>query len=300
MKEIKKKMSYLKEHGKVRRWIVVAVWFLICAGLIINYGILNSNAGKIVESHLNEYQDFPGTGTQQIKLTSRLYDTRQQRMIVKFQLQEPTDIKSEILPQYLKYKIATVSPEKTKTVIIPITNTKYVVVIDNLKPDFKAIQIQIANKTPQTTTSNIDDPYTKFIIKDKRSIEKEHVSSLSPKKFAISAINDEIRQKRDSIKRNKKSINNYKAAIKVDKQKINEEKLNRKYQIASKQKETDEDIDSLKTDIESNKTSIQNKKDKNIKHLEEIDLLKEKQKAIEMGNYKLPKVIKQGQINIKN
>lgn len=299
MIKIKQLHSYLKEHGKFRRWLVVLVWFLTCGFLIINYGILNSNSGKIKETAINKFQTIPGNDVQNIKLTDRSYDPKQNRMIVKLELSEAADIKSEILPQYLKYKIATVNPEKTKTSVIPITNTKYVMVIDNLKSDFKAIQIKVADKAPQQISSKPDDPYVQFIIKDKKSIEKNHISTLSPEKFAVASINDEIKDDQKAIQKNLKKNKNLKEMNQVNDQKIEEEKLNRKYQVASQQKETDEDIENLETDKETNNTEIQKNKDKNSKKREEINLLKDKQSAIKSGSYKLPKILKQEQILVK-
>lgn len=299
MRKIKQLHSYLKEHGKVRRWLVVLIWFTACVGMILNYGVLNSNSGKIIETALNKYQTFPGNDTQNIKLTDREYDPKQSRMIIKFQLSEAPDIKSEILPQYLKYKIATVNPEKTKTSVIPITNTKYVIVVDNLRPDFKAIQIKVANKTPQQVDTNLKDPYVEFIIKDKKAIEKTHTSTLSPKKFAIASINDEIKNDQKAIQKNLKKNKGLKEMNRVNDEKIKEEKLNRKYQVASKQKETDENIESLESDKDTNIAEIQKNKDRNTKKLEEINLLKEKRTAIKSGSYKLPKILKQNQIIAK-
>ena len=301
MNKVKRGWQYLREHSRLRRYLVIGLYLLLTGGLIINYGLLNRQATKHDATPLNSYQSFSGgSNAQGVKLVQRDYSPSQQRLIATFEVQPATDPTTEILAQYLQFKLATVAPEHLKMVVIPVTENKYVVMVDHLKNDFQAIRLRLVNATPQPDQSTSTRPQADFIITNQAKIKRAKVSNLSPQKFAIEAIDDEINSRQRSIKHQGTKIAMAKQAIAADNDKIATKRENRKYEIASQLSQTDSDIETLTGDIEQNQQVITASKNK-INSLKAAQaLLKKKQTAIQNGTFKLAKVTKSTQITHKN
>ncbi len=224
-------------------------------------------------------------------------------MIATFEMQASTDPAAEITAEYLKFKVATVVNQKIKMVVIPTTENKYVVMIDHLNDNFQAIQFTLVNDAPQVQSDNSDSktgkPTVKFVINDKSSINKTHVSSLKPEDFAIRSIDGEIKDRRRKVKIQKNKISDYQIGIAADNDKIKTKKVNRKYEVPSQQEKTDSDITTLEDDRDQLKSSIVTANHRIGSLNAEQELLEKKQKAIKDGTYKLPKVTKSTQITRK-
>ncbi|MGH1586970.1 hypothetical protein ACQ989_17145, partial [Lactiplantibacillus plantarum] len=91
-----------------------------------------------------------------------------------------------------------------------------------------------------------------------------------------------------------------KTAISADHDKIQTKRTNRKYEVASQQTQTDNDIETLTGDIEQNQQNITGAKHRISTLKAEQALLKKKQTAIRNGTFKLAKVTKSTQITHKN
>lgn len=304
MHKIKLGWHYIKEHSRLRRFSIIGIYLISSLGLLIGYGLLNRQSTGNDDTPLNAYQTFSGSSSSQgVKLIDRAYSAKQKRMIATFEMQSSTDPATEITSEYLKFKVATVVSQKIKMVVIPTTENKYVVMVDNLNDNFQAIQFTLINNTPQvqtdTTDSNEAKPTVKFVINDKNSINKQNVSSLNPEEFAIKSIDGEIKDRRRKVKVQKDKIHDYQTGIAADTDKIRTKKVNRKYEVPSQQEKTDSDISTLENERDQLKSSIAsaNRRIGSLNAAQE--LLKKKQKAIKDGTYKLPKTTKSTQITRK-
>lgn len=301
MKKLTTGWRYLKEHSRLRRFFIIGLYLVLTGGLIINYGLLNRQTTKNDDTPLNSYQSFSGDNSAQgVKLVQRQYSPTQQRLITTFEVQASTDPTTEILSQYLHFKLATVVPQNLKMVVIPVTENKYVVMVDHLNQNFEAIRFRLVNATPQTDQTSSSAPQADFIVTNQAKIRHTHVSDLSPKAFASQAINDEISALNTSIKRQQNKIKIAKTAISADHDKIQTKRTDRKYEVASQQTQTDNDIETLTGDIEQNQQNITGAKHRISTLKAEQALLKKKQVAIKNGTFKLAKVTKSTQITHKN
>lgn len=301
MKKLTTGWRYLKEHSRLRRFFIIGLYLVLTGGLIINYGLLNRQTTKNDDTPLNSYQSFSGDNSAQgVKLVQRQYSPTQQRLIATFEVQASTDPTTEILSQYLHFKLATVVPQNLKMVVIPVTENKYVVMVDHLNQNFEAIRFRLVNATPQTDQTSSSAPQADFIVTNQAKIRHTHVSDLSPKAFASQAINDEISALNTSIKRQQNKIKIAKTAISADHDKIQTKRTDRKYEVASQQTQTDNDIETLTGDIEQNQQNITGAKHRISTLKAEQALLKKKQVAIKNGTFKLAKVTKSTQITHKN
>lgn len=301
MKKLTTGWRYLKEHSRLRRFFIIGLYLVLTGGLIINYGLLNRQTTKNDDTPLNSYQSFSGDNSAQgVKLVQRQYSPTQQRLIATFEVQASTDPTTEILSQYLHFKLATVVPQNLKMVVIPVTENKYVVMVDHLNQNFEAIRFRLVNATPQTDQTSSSAPQADFIVTNQAKIRHTHVSDLSPKAFASQAINDEISALNTSIKRQQNKIKIAKTAISADHDKIQTKRTDRKYEVASQQTQTDNDIETLTGDIEQNQQNIKGAKHRISTLKAEQALLKKKQVAIKNGTFKLAKVTKSTQITHKN
>ncbi|WP_412053190.1 hypothetical protein [Lactiplantibacillus plantarum] len=301
MKKLTTGWRYLKEHSRLRRFFIIGLYLVLTDGLIINYGLLNRQTTKNDDTPLNSYQSFSGDNSAQgVKLVQRQYSPTQQRLIATFEVQASTDPTTEILSQYLHFKLATVVPQNLKMVVIPVTENKYVVMVDHLNQNFEAIRFRLVNATPQTDQTSSSAPQADFIVTNQAKIRHTHVSDLSPKAFASQAINDEISALNTSIKRQQNKIKIAKTAISADHDKIQTKRTDRKYEVASQQTQTDNDIETLTGDIEQNQQNITGAKHRISTLKAEQALLKKKQVAIKNGTFKLAKVTKSTQITHKN
>ncbi|MCT3267881.1 hypothetical protein EFT62_09135 [Lactiplantibacillus plantarum] len=301
MKKLTTGWRYLKEHSRLRRFFIIGLYLVLTGGLIINYGLLNRQTAKNDDTPLNSYQSFSGDNSAQgVKLVQRQYSPTQQRLIATFEVQASTDPTTEILSQYLHFELATVVPQKLKMVVIPVTENKYVVMVDHLNQNFEAIRFRLINATPKTDQTSSSMPQADFIVTNQTKIRRAHVSSLSPTAFASQTIDDEISTRNTSIKRQQNKIKIAKTAISADHDKIQMKQANRKYEVASQQTQTDNDIETLTGDIEQNQQNITSAKHRiNTLKAEQV-LLKKKQAAIKNGTFKLAKVTKSTQITHKN
>lgn len=301
MKKLTTGWRYLKEHSRLRRFFIVGLYLVLTGGLIINYGLLNRQTAKNDDTPLNSYQSFSGDNSAQgVKLVQRQYSPTQQRLIATFEVQASTDPTTEILSQYLHFELATVVPQKLKMVVIPVTENKYVVMVDHLNQNFEAIRFRLINATPKTDQTSSSAPQADFIVTNQAKIRRAQVSALSPKAFASQTINDEISARNTSIKRQQNKIKLAKTAISADHDKIQTKRTNRKYEVASQQTQTDNDIETLTGDIEQNQQNIKSAKQRIRTLAAEQALLKKKQAAIKNGTFKLAKVTKSTQITHKN
>lgn len=301
MKKLTTGWRYLKEHSRLRRFFIIGLYLVLTGGLIINYGLLNRQTTKNDDTPLNSYQSFSGDNSAQgVKLVQRQYSPTQQRLIATFEVQASTDPTTEILSQYLHFKLATVVPQNLKMVVIPVTENKYVVMVDHLNQNFEAIRFRLVNATPQTDQTSSSAPQADFIVTNQAKIRHAHVSDLSPKAFASQTINDEISALNTSIKRQQNKIKIAKTAISADHDKIQTKRTDRKYEVASQQTQTDNDIETLTGDIEQNQQNITGAKHRISTLKAEQALLKKKQAAIKNGTFKLAKVTKSTQITHKN
>ncbi len=301
MKKLTTGWRYLKEHSRLRRFFIIGLYLVLTGGLIINYGLLNRQTTKNDDTPLNSYQSFSGDNSAQgVKLVQRQYSPTQQRLIATFEVQASTDPTTEILSQYLHFKLATVVPQNLKMVVIPVTENKYVVMVDHLNQNFEAIRFRLVNATPQTDQTSSSAPQADFIVTNQAKIRQTHVSDLSPKAFASQAINDEISARNTSIKRQQNKIKIAKMAISADHDKIQTKRTDRKYEVASQQTQTDNDIETLTGDIEQNQQNITGAKHRISTLKAEQALLKKKQAAIKNGTFKLAKATKSTQITHKN
>ena len=301
MKKLTTGWRYLKEHSRLRRFFIIGLYLVLTGGLIINYGLLNRQTTKNDDTPLNSYQSFSGDNSAQgVKLVQRQYSPTQQRLIATFEVQASTDPTTEILSQYLHFKLATVVPQNLKMVVIPVTENKYVVMVDHLNQNFEAIRFRLVNATPQTDQTSSSAPQADFIVTNQAKIRQAYVSDLSPKAFASQAINEEISARNTSIKRQQNKIKIAKTAISADHDKIQTKRTDRQYEVASQQTQTDNDIETLTGDIEQNQQNITSAKHRISTLKAEQALLKKKQTAIRNGTFKLAKVTKSTQITHKN
>ncbi|MFW2843925.1 hypothetical protein [Lactiplantibacillus plantarum] len=301
MKKLTTGWRYLKEHSRLRRFFIIGLYLVLTGGLIINYGLLNRQTAKNDDTPLNSYQSFSGDNSAQgVKLVQRQYSPTQQRLIATFEVQASTDPTTEILSQYLHFELATVVPQELKMVVIPVTENKYVVMVDHLNQNFEAIRFRLINATPKTDQTSSSRPQADFIVTNQAKIRQAQVSALSPKAFASQTINAEISARNTSIKRQQNKIKLAKTTISADHDKIQTKRTNRKYEVASQQTQTDNDIETLTGDIEQNQQNIRSAKQHIRTLAAEQALLKKKQAAIKNGTFKLAKVTKSTQITHKN
>lgn len=299
MKRLKRGWQFYREHGWLRRGLVVGVYLVISGGLLINYGWLHRTSNAHDDTPLNSYQTFNDSNSQGIKLVSRGYSAPQKRLIATFKLQAATDPTTEILASYLKFKVATVMPQKVETTVIPVTENKYVVLVDGLKPDFQAIRLRLINQTPQTDTTANQHGKVDFIMTQGAASRGSRVTKLTPQAYAGQAIKEEIQQRQKRITKQQTTIKNAQDAMAVDQAKIKMKQANLKYEVASQRTKSEDDIETLRGDIEQNQQAIQHAKQAITTAKKEQALLAKKQAAIKAGTFKLAKVTKSSQITQK-
>lgn len=290
MKNIKTAWLWLREHGKYRRLVMVSVWLLLSIYLVLG-ALMAPHVSNIDDTPMNQYIEFSGNDPASIRMTSKQYNVKKERLVLKLNVQSSTDDPDlQVIDNDLKFEGETLNQTNAIVKVVPTTTNNFVVIVDNLSSKFGALKLTINNETPQTTAGGQAQKGGKvsFIVNENKKIEDSKLPQLTREQYAEEAINSQLDDENKLQNKKETIIKQANAAIEADTEKIDVLKKDIKYQTPAEKEQSNSAISNLKSDQSDNRETIR-EANKSIENSNtRISLLKEKQNAILNGTYKLP------------
>ncbi|USS89978.1 hypothetical protein [Fructilactobacillus cliffordii] len=289
--KLKKFYRYLKYHSYIKRWIVVAAWFSIFL-FLVSGALFGKRISNIANTPINQAVNFEnngnsGTGNTAMKLISKAYDPRKKRMILQLKTTGNNDVTQQLISKYVEFNIKSLSDTDAEVSVIPVTDNDYIVDVQNLKPNFKALQVSVTNDTPITGSTNKSQGTAKFVVNEDNKLNGK-VSDKSDKDLANEVVKQQIKSVKKDIESKHKKISLAQTTIDADKERQKTLQENEKYEVDSQKKKTQDNLDSLNNDISQNQQIISENKHGIKVGRKKIKLLEKKQEAIKDGSFKMP------------
>ncbi|WP_413628327.1 hypothetical protein R4B61_07620 (plasmid) [Fructilactobacillus vespulae] len=290
--KIKKYFRYLKYHSYVKRWIILGVW--LSGFLILVTGALFGNRiSNVASTPINQTVNFEGgknssTANTALKLVKKAYSPDKKRLILQLKATGNNDVTQKLLAKYVTFKVETLGNSDGEVSVIPVTDNDYIVDINNLEPHFKALRLWVTNDTPITGSTGKSQGKAKFVVNEDETLGKTKVPNKTDNELASDVAKEQIKAVQDDIVTKQNEIETANKTIKADKDREKTLEDNKKYEVASQQKKTEDNLATLRSDIQQNEQIITDKKTGIENNKNKIKLLEKKQKAIENGTFKLP------------
>ena len=300
------KLPFIKAfRGKVilRKVIIFltlfSMWLSLLAGALFSPKRITYGKQQLATSKSFENQSG------KIELTKQVYSADNQILLLQMETQDYTGVIAKgINAKNLKWKLyAKKYSEKTRMEIIPLTNNKITLVIQNLPDDFEAIALEVENTTP--TGSDVDISIKSY---DEESKKKTKVKELSNKMlFIVTAQNQKMEEKKlkyvsresfsldifkeerafqvKQIEQMKKSIEKLEESIKEDQSTLENLTREAEYKVGSDLEVINNNMTQIKTSMNTKGLNIK-QAENNIATLEEVVASIDKAiEAVKDGSY---------------
>lgn len=284
------KLPFIKAfRGKVilRKVIIFltlfSMWLSLLAGALFSPKRITYSKQQLATSKSFENQSG------KIELTKQVYSADNQILLLQMETQDYTGVIAKgINAKNLKWKLyAKNYSEKTRMEIIPLTNNKITLVIQNLPDDFEAIALEVENTTP--TSDDVDISIKSY---DEESKKKTKVKELSNKMlFIVTAQNQKMEEKKlkyvsresfaldifkeerafqvKQIDQMKKSIEKLEESIKEDQSTLENLTRESEYKVGSDLEVINNNMTQIKTSMNTKGLNIK-QAENNIATLEEV------------------------------
>lgn len=304
----KRLKKVLRRRVMLRKWLILICLFSTWLLMLIA-GLTSSRRQVYSATALATTQTYQN-GTGQVKLLKQVYSAKKKALLLEFQTTDQTNsLNAGIAPKNLKWQLFAKNPQPNmRLTVIPLVAGKITVLVSGVAPDFKAIAINIKNKTPDTDGVNIEinsssssnaniksnknnnstvkDNEVQFIIADNsKYLKYREIANVSRKALAQAEIKTEIAQQRKEKRRIKVAIKTLQRGIKVDQDNLQDLDAQNKYLVGQDRDDNNDNARELASDIADKQGQIKNAK-ANLTIIDQrIMTLEKKLAAIKAGSF---------------
>lgn len=270
--------------------------FLVVTIVVLGYGLfIRPQYSHMKDTALKQYQTW-NNGNASIALTSKDYNPDTHIMVLRFSLKNGSGAVAggDVLQNKIKFGVKVDKPSEAQFETVPTTNSDYVMVVKDLKPNFKAVHVTATNNMLTTTSMADSSSNSKsnkdisFTINYKPGVINKKLVVHSRQQYAFDDIKDANQKLKAANKKTNGLINDYKQIITNDQQVITQLNDNVQYQSGNDKETTTNKIESYNQDIQTNTTNVQDAQKKIKSRNNKIDLNLKRKSDIKSGKYKLP------------
>ncbi len=298
------------EHFKQTKLAISGIIIGIMALLLIGTKLVPAKS-KFPDTQIGDAQDFGTDSNASITLTSRKYNSKQHFMVMKFKVKSESG--TTIDPSLVKLKAVTLVQQPATYTVTPLANDHFVVVLDNLKPGYKAVQVKAKYRQADVShlqddvngdeTSNSSDEAddgsatkktAKIIVNEDRDFIDNKMQKKTQQQYAIDSLNASIHQLNKRINQAKKLHKAYNDQINADNRTINNLQSNAQYQ--ADKSSVQEKISEQQSDIVTQQGNLKELDNKTSKMKQQRRLYRKQIHDIENGTYKFEAKSTTGQL----
>ena len=290
------------DHLLISKLLVPGTIILIMSGLLIMTRTIPQTSTE-KDTALNSYLDVGTNGNYQIEMLNRSYNKEKNFMVIKFQVKGQTN--QTVAMDDLNLKLAMMKKQNLSYSIIPLANDQIVMVINGLKPGYRALQITVTSKSANSTqlqseigsdvleesssssmasSSSKSENSTKIYINESNKFINNKTQKHTQKEYAIQALQDSIDTLKGKREKINQLINDYNSQISTDNKKITEANVDSQYEV-SNSSSSNSDASNYQNDISQVNDSINDANDNKRIINEQISLCQKQIQDIKDGKY---------------
>lgn len=295
-----------QEHLLAAKLSTIGVFLGILLFIFIDARIAAPMHSRYASTPLNEAQTLGQNGQTEMAITSRKYNAKDHFMIVK--MHASSSDSQPLDPSNVKFKAQAFGRKRIPIEKIALLNNDYVLVLSDLQPGYRAVQIKVTNTQVTTSNSITDDSddddssslnnssskkkasaegagsnYYNFIINEDKKFVNNSLQKKSKSQYLIQDLQSQISKLKSQIKDNNLDIDAGMKQAQADQNAIDNINNQSKYSV---NKDHNQDkIQQLQSDYQSQQDQITALNKKNDKYQEQIMLYNKQIKDIKNGKY---------------
>lgn len=299
--------AWSDDHAKTIRLGITGCLVLIMAGLFIGAKIL-PGPSNYASSPVNQPQNLGNNSSTTVTLTSRSYNPAKQFMVAKFKV-ESGNGSQFIDPKNIHVRVKTLNADKVTYQLVPLVNDRFIVILDGLPRNFRAVQLKVINSQTDVTqlgssddsSGTSQDPASgsgknsyAFIINQDKKINDRSLKKLSQKEYVVADLKAAIKRQKTKQTTLKQNIAAYKKQAAADQVAIDQAKNQLKYSVDKDA--TSSQISDAQSDYGTQQQNIKEAKREIKQAIEQVKLYQKQIDDIQSGHYQLPGKVKTGQL----
>ncbi|MGQ7508302.1 hypothetical protein ACTGWL_05265 [Streptococcus suis] len=303
----------LRRRAILRKFLTLMVMVSMWVGLLLG-AWFSPQRVKYTEAQLATEREFANS-TGMVELTEQSYDPDSGVVLLSFETTDYTSaITKGINVANLSWELYTKIGTTDSTLqVIPLTNNKIFVIINNIPKGFEALAVNIYNNTPpinnidisvkdyqeeteklkkentensQAATEESVDNLAQFIVTEQsKLLDTKTLDNLSREEFALSLFEDELKFEKGQKSRLEESISQLEQGIVGDKKTLEDLHREAQYIVGTALTKQYESIERVENSIEEKEKKISQAKE-NIDVVQSlIDNLETSIQAVKDGSY---------------
>lgn len=305
---VKPLSSWHQENLLKSKLLIVAAFLFVMTFIFVDARISAPMHSKFESTRLNEPQTLGQNSQAAMAITSREYNSKKDFMVVKMHASS-TDSKP-LDPDNVKFKAQAYGKKKIPVQKIALTNNDYVLLLNDLKPGYRAIQLRVINTQASTKASSIDTGddtddedsmstassksssvkangagpnYFNFIINEDEKFVNNKLAKRSQADYMIEDIETQIARLKKKIKQNNSSIDSGIKQAKADQVAIDQ--INKQSQYSTNKETDSSKIQDYQSDFQEQENTITQLNKDNEKKQDQIKLYQKQIRDIRSGHY---------------
>lgn len=295
-----------QEHLLTAKLSTIGLFLGILLFIFIDARVVAPMHSRYASTPLNEAQTLGKNGQAQMAITSRKYNAKEHFMIVK--MHASSSDSQPLDPSNVEIKAQAFGRKKVPVEKIALLNNDYVLVLSDLKPGYRAVQIKVTNTQTSTTDSietDTDDDsgldnnssskkgktaadgagsnYYNFIINEDKKFVSNSLKKKTKAQYLVQDLQDQIANLKKQIRTNNEAIDAAMKQAQADQNAMDNIDDQNKYSV-NKDSNADK-IQQLQSDFQSQQDQITSLNKKNDKKQEQISLYYKQISDIKSGKY---------------
>lgn len=270
------------------------------------------------DTELNVAEPLGQNSTATISMLSKKYNPKQKFMVLNFKVEQSG---SQILdPANIKLSAQTIGKRTAKYTVLPLANNHFVMLLEDLKPGYVAVQVTAKNTQKNTqnlpadvvstddvssSSSSSNDKQNggvgsttfKFIVNEKKGLEDTKLVKQSQVSYAKDSLQKSITSEHKRIKELQNNIKAYQKQQEADQAVIRNAEENKQYQVQND--ETKSLITNAKSDYQTQEGNIKTANKLIDKAEKQIKLYQKQIEAIQTGKYHFDSPVRTGEVKYK-
>lgn len=284
--------------------MVIAAFVLALSAVFIQARLNAPMHSRFASTPIGEPQTLGQNSGESMAITSRKYNPKKHFMVVKMHASNSTS--QPLDPSNVSFKVRAIGHKKVPVEKIPLTNNDYVLILSNLEPGYRAVQIKVTDlqtSTNNQTTTDDDDTdsisssvlsssnsatgpgsnYYKFIINEDKKFVSNNLQRKSKSQYLIENIQSNIKNLQKQIRQNNADIDAGIRQGKADQNAMND--LNDQAKYSADETDTKQKMEDYQNDFQQQQDQISSLNKKNENKQKQIDLYQKQIRDIRNGKY---------------
>lgn len=294
-----------QENLLTSKLMTIAAFLLVLIGIFVQARLNAPMHSRFTSTPIGEPQTLGQNSGESMAITSRAYNPQKHFMVVKMHASNSTS--QPLDPSNVSFKVRAIGHKKIPVEKIPLTNNDYVLILSNLRPGYRAVQIKVTDlqtsTNTQTTTDDddIDDSsnssvsgssdnatgpgsnYYKFIINEDKKFVSNNLKRKTRSQYLIEDIESNIKNLKKQIRQNNADINADIKQGQADQNAISNLRSQAKY--SANKDDNKQKIENYEDDFQQQQDQISSLNKKNEKKQEQIMLYRKQIRDIRNGTY---------------